>query len=115
MVKFWRMFRENTKHRCNSLESYFLSNFDLDDDPTENDPSEYPSRERRLVNAFKQAFSKLYAMFVQSAVPIFDSFNTFLQADEPLIYILYHSSLHFYCLLLSKFILLKLSRNQMMC
>ena len=28
-----------------SLESHFLSTFDLDDDPTENDPDEKPSRE----------------------------------------------------------------------
>ena len=35
------------------LESYFLSKFDLDDNLTENDPNEKPSREKRLVNAFK--------------------------------------------------------------
>ena len=38
-----------------------MSNFNLDDDPTENDPDEKPSREKRLVNAFKQSVSKLYA------------------------------------------------------
>ena len=43
------------------LKSYFMSNFNLDDDPTENDPDEKPSREKRLVNAFKQSVSKLYA------------------------------------------------------
>ena len=58
-----------------SLESYFLSNFDLDDDPIENNPDEKPSKKKRLVNAFKQPVSKLYAMFVQSVIPIFDSFN----------------------------------------
>ena len=61
----------------NSLESYFLSNFDLDDDPTENDPDEKPRAEKRLLNAFKQPVSMLYTMFVQSVIPIFDSFNTF--------------------------------------
>ena len=35
------------------LKSYFMSNFNLDDNPTENDPDEKPSREKRLVNAFK--------------------------------------------------------------
>ena len=59
------------------MESYFLSNFDLDDDPTENDPDEKPRAEKRLLNAFKQPVSMLYAMFVQSVIPIFDSFNTF--------------------------------------
>ena len=61
----------------NSLESYFLSNFDLDDDPTENDPDEKPRAEKRLLNAFKQPVSMLYAMFVQYVISIFDSFNTF--------------------------------------
>ena len=50
----------------------------MDDDPTENYPDEKPSREKRLVNTFTQRVTKLYAMFVQSVIPIFDSFNTFL-------------------------------------
>ena len=90
-----------------SLESYFLSNFDLDDDPIENSSDKKPSRKKRLVNAFKQPVSKLYAMFVQSVIPIFDSFNTFLQADEPLIHTLYYSSLRLYRSLVSIFILLE--------
>ena len=61
------------------LESYFKSNFDFGDDPIENDPDEKPSKEKRLVNAFKQPVSKLYIMFVQSEIPVFDSINTFLQ------------------------------------
>ena len=73
-----------------------MSNSDLDDNPNENDPDEKPSRERRLVNAFKQPVSKLYAMFVQSVVPMFDRFNTCMQPEEPLIHILYHSTLHLY-------------------
>ena len=87
------------------LKSYFMSNFNLDDDPTENDPDEKSSREKRLVNAFKQPVSKLYAMFVQSVTPILDSFNTFLQAEETLIIdsytVLYHSTLRLYRSLLS--------------
>ena len=47
-----------------SLESYFLSNFYLDDDPFENNLDEKPRREKRLVNIFKQPVSNLYAMFV---------------------------------------------------
>ena len=57
-----------------SLESYFLSNFDLDDDPSENNPNEKSSREKRMVNAFKQPVCKLYAMFIWSVIPIFDYF-----------------------------------------
>ena len=90
-----------------SLKSYFLSNFDLDDDPTEKDPDEKNSREKRLVNAFKQPVSKLFSMFVQSVISIFDSFNTFMQAEEPLIHILYHSMLCLYHSLLSRFILIE--------
>ena len=47
-------------------------------------------------------------MFVQSVTPIFDSFNTFLQAEEILIIdsytVLYHSTLRLYRSLLSAFI-----------
>ena len=38
---------------------------------------------------------------------IFNSFKTFLQAKEPLIHILYHSTLRLYRSLLSRFILLE--------
>ena len=54
--------------------SYFLSNFNLGDDPTENDTDGKPSREKRFVNPFKQSVNKLYSMFVQSVIPLFDSF-----------------------------------------
>ena len=50
MSKTWKMFRDNVA-AMDSLESYFLSN--LNDEPTENDPDEKPSREKRLVNEFK--------------------------------------------------------------
>ena len=83
----------------------------MDDNPTENDPDDKPSIEKRLVNAFEQPVSTLYAMFVQSVTPIFDSFNTFLQAEEILIIdsytVLYHSTLRLYRSLLSAFILLE--------
>ena len=48
----------------------------------------------RLVKKFKDTWTKLYAFFVQSAIPMFDSFNTFLQATEPLIHVLHQSTLH---------------------
>ena len=59
----------------------------------ENDPDEKTNRVKNLVNAFNQPFSKLYLMFAKSVIPIFDSFNNFLKAEEPLIYALYHSTL----------------------
>ena len=75
-----------TLMQWDSLESHFLFNFDLDEDSAESEPDENPSREKRLVNVFEKPVNKLYSMFVKSAIPIFDSFNTFLQAEEPLIY-----------------------------
>ena len=89
----------------NSLELYFPSNFDLDDGLTENDPDEKHGREKSMVNAFRQPVSKLYAMFVQSVIPIFDRFNTLLQTEEALIHSLYHSTLHLYRSLFSRFLL----------
>ena len=94
-----------TLMQWDSWESYFLFNFNLDDDPAGNDPDEKPSREKWLVNAFKQPISKLYSMFVQSVISEFDSFNTFLQAEVPLTHILYYSTLRLYRSLLSRFIL----------
>ena len=74
-------------------------------DLTENDLDERTSTEKSLVNALKRSISKLYVMFVQSVILIFDSFNTFLQADEQLIYILHHPTMRLHRSLLSRFIL----------
>ncbi len=43
-------------------------------------------------------------MFVQSVIPIFDSFNTFLQSEAPLIHMLYQCTFRLYRSLLSRFI-----------
>ena len=107
MDKSLKMFREKIDAMELLRIIFFLSNFDLDDETTENDTDEKPSREKRLVNAFKQSVSKLYAMFIQYVIPIFDYVDTFLLAEEPLIHILYHSTLRLYCSLLSRFILLE--------
>ena len=53
MVKSWKIFRKNTYAMFFSFESYFVPNFDFDDYPTENNPDEKLSRERRQVNASK--------------------------------------------------------------
>ena len=97
-----------TLMQCDSVELYFLSNFDLYDDPIEIDLGEKYSRKKRLVNAFKQPISKLCAMFFHSVIPIFGSLNTFLQEEEPLIHKLYLSALRLYRSLLAIFILLEL-------
>ena len=86
------MFRENIDAIA-LFKITFLFNLNLDDDPTENDTDEKTNREKKLVNAFKQPFSKLHAMFIQSVIPIFNSFKTFLEAEKPLIHIFYHSTL----------------------
>ena len=88
-----------------SLESYFLSNFDLDDDPNENNPNEKHIREKRMVKAFKLTGSKLYVMFIQSVIPIFGSLNSFLKTEELLTQILYQATLSLYRSLLSRLIL----------
>ena len=94
---------ERTLKQWDSLESCFLSNFDLEDDP-EDQTDETGNREKRLVNAFKNTITKLYAMFFQSVIPIFDSFNTFLQSEEPLIHVLHQSAIRLYRSLLTRFI-----------
>ena len=58
-----------------------------------------------MVNVLKQTASKLHAMFLQSVIPIFDSFNTFLKAEETLIYIFYHYTSRLCSSLLSRFVL----------
>ena len=63
------------------------------------------NREKRFVKEFKQPVSKLYAMLFLSVIPIFHCFNNFLQAEDPLIHILYHFTLRLYCSLRSRFFL----------
>ena len=61
---------ERTLKQWDSLESYFLSYFDLQDDPeAEDQTNDNTNREKRLVKAFKDPITKLYAMFVQSVIP----------------------------------------------
>ena len=111
------MFRENIDAIA-LFKITFLSNLNLDDDPTENDTNEKTNREKKLVNAFKQPVSKLHAMFIQSVIPIFNSFTTFLEAEKPLIHIFYHSTLRL-CVCIAHYFqdlpYLKLSQNHMMC
>ena len=59
----------------------------------------------RLVNRFKDPATKLYCLFVQSVIPMFDSYNTFLQAPEPLVHLLHQSTTRLLHSLLSRFVL----------
>ena len=68
---------ERTLKEWGSLESYFLSYFDLQVGPTEKVLDDQPNRAKRLVKTFKDPLTKLYAMFVQLVIPIFDSFIHF--------------------------------------
>ena len=56
---------------------------------------------------FKQPVSKAVCHVLPVCNSIIDSFNTFLQAEEPLIHRLDHSTLCLYCALLLRFILLE--------
>ena len=51
------------------------------------------NQETRLEKAFTTLVTKLHAMFVQSVMPVFDSFNTFLQSEKPLIHMLPQSTI----------------------
>ena len=81
-----------------------VSYFDLQDD-LEDTEDEKSNRENRLVKAFKNPITKLYFMFVKSMNSIFDSFNTFLQSEQPLIHVLHQSTLRLYRSLLCRFVL----------
>ena len=64
------------------LESYFLANLDLDDDPTENDPDEESCREKRLGNAFKQPLSKFTLRLCRSLLSRFILPEVISESDE---------------------------------
>ena len=47
-----------------------------------------PSRVERVHRLLSSPKTKLYCLFLKQTIPLFDSFNTFLQSDKPLIYVL---------------------------
>ncbi|XP_005996930.1 uncharacterized protein LOC102351322 [Latimeria chalumnae] len=90
-----------------ALKSYFLSNFDLEDDNTSGSKkkkSKVGDKEQRLVERFKDPLTKMYLMFIQAVIPIYDGFNTLLQSEEPLIHKLYPAVMDLYRHLLSNVI-----------
>ena len=46
-----------------------------------------------MVKLFKNPVTKLYCLFAQAVIPTFDIFNTYLQSEEPLVHLLYQSTL----------------------
>ena len=92
---------ERTLKQWDCLKSYFLSYFDLQDDPEADGQT---NRETRLEKAFKNPVTKLCAMFVQSVMPVFDSFNTSLQSEEPQIHMLLQSTIRLYRSMLTSFV-----------
>ena len=82
-----------------ALESYFLSEFEDNDEKTKD--NDKVTREVRLVRKFNDPFTKLYALFVQSIMPSFDAYYTFLQSEEPLVALLQNRTLNLYKALLS--------------
>ena len=91
---------DRTLLQWEALRSYFLSEFEEDNSLGANTVT----REVRLARKFDDPFSKLYVLFVQSVMPVFDHFNTFLQSEEPLIHLLHESTVKLYRALLSRFI-----------
>ena len=61
---------EITLNEWELLKLYFLSQFDLQGDPTVINLAE----KKRLIEAFKDPVTKLYVMFVQSVIPILTVF-----------------------------------------
>ena len=84
-----------------ALQSYFLSEFEDDEDSQDDDKV---TMEVCLVKKFKDPFSKLYALFVQSVMPVFDHYNMFLQSEEPLFHLLHESTMKLCRMFLSRFI-----------
>ena len=71
-----------TLQQWDGLKPYFLSKFgDLAQKSGE--------RENRLVKIFKDPYSKLYFLFVQQVIGMFDTLNTVLQAEHPLVNVIH--------------------------
>ena len=89
------------------MQSYFISEFGEDDVLDK----ERVTREIRLIRQFNDPFTKLYVLFVQSVMPVFDPFNIFLQSEEPLVHLLHESTIKLYKGLLPHFIKTEILSN----
>ena len=84
---------ERTLNPWDCLESYFVSYFDLQDDPEADGQT---NRETRLEKAFKSPVTRLYAMFVKCVMPVFDSYNPSVRGTtDSYVTSVYHSSVLF--------------------
>ena len=92
---------DKTLFQTDALESYFLSEFEDNDETKDNDKV---NQEVCFIRKFNDPFTKLYLLFVQSAIPAFDIYNTFLQSEEPFVHLLHKSTLNLYKTLLVRFI-----------
>ena len=63
-----------------------LIQIDNNDENTKDDDT--VTQEVCLVRKFNDPFIKLHALFVQSIMPSFDAYNTFLQSEEHLVHLL---------------------------
>ena len=93
---------DRTLLQWDALESYFLCEFEDNDEKTKYDDK--VTREVRLVRKFNDPFTKLYVLFVQSIMPSLHTYNTFLQSEEPLVHLLQDTTWNLYKALLSRFI-----------
>ena len=87
---------DRTLLQWEALRPYFLSEFEDDNSLGANTVT----REVRLARKFDDPFSKLNVLFVQSVMPVFDHFNTFLQSEEPLVHLLHETTVKLYRALL---------------
>ena len=98
---------DRTLMQWEALPSYFISEFEEDDALDE----ENVTREVRLIRQFNDPFTKLYVLFVQTVMPVFDQFNKFLQSEEPLVHLLHESTIKLYKGLLPRFIKTEILSN----
>ena len=84
---------DRTILQWDALESYFLSEFEDNNEKTKYDDKVI--REVRLVRKFNDPFTKLYVLFMQSIMPSHYP-NTFLQLEEPLVHLLQDTTLNLY-------------------
>ena len=83
------------------LESYFLLEFEDNDEIKDDDKV---NQEVRLIRKFSDPFTKSDLLFVQSVIPFFDIYHTFLKSEGPLVHLLQESTFNLYRTLLAHFI-----------
>uniref|UniRef100_H2ZX01 HAT C-terminal dimerisation domain-containing protein n=1 Tax=Latimeria chalumnae TaxID=7897 RepID=H2ZX01_LATCH len=93
---------EGSLNLWDGLRSYFLTHFEMKGGP----------RKQRLVTVFKDPTTQLYIHFLHAMLPSFDSFNTLLQTEAPIIHRLYPSMIKLYRSILSCVVLPTAIQNE---